>query len=80
MVYRASDSVTFSEIEFSQPPFSFNQFRKLHIFQYCHIANVIIPEEYSTFKNGKPAGLSTGPGLYEIDINKWFINQFFRPF
>jgi hypothetical protein len=80
MVDRACDSITFSEIEFPQPPFRFNQFRKLHIFQYCHIANVIIPEEYSMFKNGIRTGLYPEPGYYEIDINIWFIIQFFRPF
>ena len=42
MVDWSCDSITFPEVEFSQSAFCLNQFRKLHIFQYCHEANVII--------------------------------------
>jgi hypothetical protein len=44
MVYRTRDSITLSEIELPQASFRLYQFRKLHIFQDCHITNVILPE------------------------------------
>jgi len=45
MVDRTSEAITPSEIEFSQPAFRFDQFRKLHIFQDCHVANIILPAD-----------------------------------